>query len=246
MKRFRPALVPTLAMLAGLAVLLALGTWQTRRYFQQSALVERYHVQHDLRPPVRTAAELTVADRASELQFRRVELTGKLAGEHLQWLTGRYMFSERGYGVLVPLLVDDVKVLVHLGWVPDAKAKDYAATLRTQTTSSVRGRLHVNTDARIPIVAPAGEHLGRPTWRAPDPRSVAMKLPGLDPQLLVMAGEQAVGKPVDPKKVPLDGYAYPVRPLPAKNVEYALTWYGLAVTLVAVWVALSLRKDAAA
>ncbi|MSP91506.1 MAG: SURF1 family protein [Myxococcales bacterium] len=259
-KRFRPELVPTLVMLVCLGILLALGNWQTGRYRQQTALVERYHAQHDVAPAVQAAAELAAGqDREARLQFRRVALRGTVDAAHVHWLTARYMLGQRGFGVLVPLVLADAPsagpraLLVDLGWVPEGKEATLLRSLATEATSGktrvVRGRLHVvpaALRAGIPgSDAPAGQHLQRPTWRAPNPTAIARTTPGLDPELLVLAGEQATGRTVDPAQVPLDGYAYPVRPLPMKNVEYAVTWYGLALTCVAVWFALSRREPAA-
>lgn len=244
-KRFAPRIVPTLAMLVMLGVLLSLGTWQSRRYLERSRLAAAYAQQHDQLPPLTALSEGQDApDRLARLHFRRATLQGRVDVEHIQLLTARYQFGQRGWGVLAPLEVatgPHPKLLVHLGWVPLDKLDSYLDQLRRAPVQQVRGRLRRVDD--VPVgQQPVSAHAGRTVWRFADPQAVAKTVAGLDPQLLLDAGEQATGQAVDPRKVPLDGYGYPIHPLPSKHVEYAATWYGLALTLVAVWVALSRRS----
>lgn len=248
-RRFRPGIVPTVFMLAGLALLLSLGSWQARRYQEQTALVELYHHQHDVLPPVTSLATTgTGVARIEALRFRRATLTGRLDTAHLQLLTARYMLGKLGYAVVAPMKVEGgphASLLVHLGWASSEHIDAYLAELRAKPERTVSGRLQL-ADARVPGELPVGEHKGVKTWRHPNPSALARVVPGLDPDMMLQAGNQAVGAVIDPNKVPLDGYVYPVHPLPTKNIEYAATWFGLALTLVAVWVALSLKDRAAA
>jgi surfeit locus 1 family protein len=227
-----------------LGVLLSLGTWQSRRYLERSRLAADYARQHDELPPLTAlSGGLDAPDRLTRLHFRRASLQGKVDASHVQLLTARYQFGQRGWGVLAPLEVatgPHPKLLVHLGWVPLDQLDSYLARLRDVPLVQVRGRLR-RVDDLPPGQQPVSVHEGRAVWRFADPQAVAKTVAGLDPQLLLDAGEQASGQAVDPRRIPLDGYAYPIHPLPSKHVEYAATWYGLAITLVAVWVALSRR-----
>lgn len=245
-KVFRPRLVPTLFVLAALALFLKLGFWQTGRYLEQTAAAERYHHQHDVLPPV-TALGAVTATRPHDLNFRRATLTGTLDVAHLNLLTARYVLGKLGYAVIVPLVLPEQPerpLLVHLGWAPAEKLPAFLAQLRATPQRTVSGRLQL-PEARAADEPPVGQHLGVPTWLHPNPTALATRIPGLDPDLMLQAGKQAVGDVVDPEKVPLDGYLYPIHPLPSKNVEYAATWFGLAATVIAVWIAFSLRERTA-
>jgi surfeit locus 1 family protein len=244
-KVFRPRVLPSLFVVAALALFLSLGSWQTRRYREQTAAAELYHTQHDVLAPVTTLVD-PAPDRLHHLNFRRATLTGTLDTAHLNLLTARYMLGKLGYAVIVPLELADQPgrpLLVHLGWASAEKIAGYLAELRAHPQRTVSGRLQL-PEARAPDEPPVGEHLGVPTWLHPNPRALATRVPGLDPDLMLQAGKQAVGDTIDPEKVPLDGYMYPIHPLPTKNIEYAATWFGLAATVVAVWVAFSLREVA--
>ena len=229
-------------MLAMLPVLLALGNWQARRYSESTAKIENYRQQHDELPALQTLdAE---GDRNKALHFRRVALTGKLDIAHAQLLTARYKFGQRGFSVAVPFAVSAgkyPKVLVLLGWAPEARIDQWLEVLQREPPKLVRGRLQfvnmLNRDEQ-----PVNVRKERKVWMFPNPAAIARSVPDLDPDLLVEAGEQASGEFVDPTKWPVNGYDFPVHPLPTKHVEYSVTWFGAALALIGVWIALSLRR----
>ncbi len=252
---FRPRPVVSLIALGMLVVLILLGNWQRRRYYEATGGIAFHHKQHDELPAVTTlggvagtagaTGEALGEDmtRLKALQFRRAALTGTLEPDKAQLLTARYMFGERGYGVMMPLKVAGgpfPRVLAHLGWLPQDKVAAYLQEVAAKPERTVTGRLQITVSA--PVQKPTGEFAGRPTWLRPFPLGMKAMVPGMEPRLLLQAGELAIGKPVDLKKLPLSGYAHPVRMHPNKHIEYAGTWYGLALTLVFVWIALSLKK----
>ncbi|MEY3013659.1 MAG: hypothetical protein RIT45_2394 [Pseudomonadota bacterium] len=246
---FRPRVAPSLIALVMLGVLVALGTWQARRYLEAKENIAAYSAQHDVAPPVTQLGSVDGdgenLERLHALHFRRGELSGTLEPDATQLLTARYMFGRRGYGVMMPMRVQGgplPRILVHLGWVPEEKVAAYLDEVRASPARTVRGRLQV-PPLDPPQVA-TGEFLGHPTWLRPSPKAIAERSPALsiEPRLMLQAGEQAVGNPIDPERVPLDGYAHPVRLHPNKHIEYSATWYGLALTLIAVWAALSMKK----
>ena len=243
---FRPKLAASLIALVMFGCLLGLGTWQARRYQESTSVIAAYSAQHD-QPPLTSLSEPKGGgednDRLHALHFRRAELTGTLEADKTQLLTARYMFGRRGFGVMMPMRVAGgplPRVLVYLGWVPEDKVEDYIAEIRAKPDRTVLGRLQV--PPLDPPQRAVGEFVGFPTWLRAWPRGVAANVEGLEPRVMLQAGVQAVGDPVNPDTIPLDGYAHPVRIHPSKHVEYAATWYGLALTLVAVWISFSLRR----
>lgn len=246
-KVFRPAWGLTLAALPVFAGLCSLGTWQVRRYGETSAAIARYHDKHDLQAPVTSLSEDAAhPGRLERLNFRRARLEGTIETQHIQLLTARYVLGKRGYGILAPLRVSDgpfARILVHLGWVPQEKLDSFLGQLKQEGARTVVGRLQVAPDNRA-TDQPAGTTSGHAVWMRPEPAALATRIEGLDPQLMLQAGEQASGKEIDLAKLPVDGYVHPVRMTPSKHVEYAATWYGLAATLLAVWVSLGLKERA--
>ena len=245
-RQFRPNLWLTLLAVGGLGVLCYLGLWQAGRYLEATRGVDFYRQQHDVLPPVTALTEGATGDRLKTLQFRRAKLTGTLQPEHTQLLTGRIVLGQIGVAIVVPVLLDKPgphpRLLVHLGTVPQDKVTDYLAQLKRSPPRTFEGRLQVASD-RSADAKPVSTRVGLPVWQTLNPTAFAQRLPGLDPDLVLQAGAQASGKLVDPKKLPADGYAHPVRMAPSKHVEYSATWFALAATLVAVWVALGWREE---
>lgn len=256
---FRPKPLLTVLALLAFAGLYSLGQWQWNRMGESRRKIERYQTQHNERPVLTQLPPLMQGDEAewrlTDLHFRRAKFVGKTDVANLALLTARYKLGQRGYGIVAPFEIDgkapgntdQPKVLVHFGWVPehqlDVFLKDWLANPPTQLQGRLRAAWGIG-DTDVPVQQTDSASAGRKlaTWMVPNPRAFAKQIKGLDPMLLFEAGEEASGKPVDMKKLPLDGYEYPVHPLPAKHLEYALTWWGLAASLVGVWVALSWQK----
>ncbi len=248
-RRFRPPLVPTLVAALMLAALLGLGTWQARRYFEATETLASYHAQHDALPPVDELASFTSPDRADKLHFRRVALKGRLVVSEAQIVTAIYKFARPGLGVLMPLQVEGAsppKVMVYLGWVPEDRLASYLDAVKANPEVTIHGRIQKPGYSTAKI-EPIGEILGYVKWRSPDISGILAHLSttveGLDATLFIRSGKEAVGDPIDLEKLPLDGYRNPLSLPPAKHVEYAITWYGIAASLIAVWIALSLRRE---
>jgi len=250
-RRFRPPLLPTLLAMVMLGILLALGTWQTGRYQEATQLVEDYKERHDETPALTSFEGFSGADRLEQLQYRRVELKGTLVTEEAQVLTAIYKFAMPGYGVLMPLKLESPgryqKILVYMGWVPRDRLKEYLDGVKSSVEVSISGRVQHPGLLDSPKLEPIGEIEGHPKWRSPHIGGIIKHLsgtiPGLDPDVFVRSGEQATGKTIKLEEIPIDGYRHPLRLPPAKHIEYAVTWYGVAVALISVWIALSFRRE---
>jgi surfeit locus 1 family protein len=230
--RFRPGLWPTLAALAGLLVLLGLGTWQVERLqWKERLIAER---QARLAAP---AAPLpSDADDWRAFDFRRVQASGAFRHDLEQLFGASAIGGRLGHHVLTPLLqTDGPAVLVDRGWVPADKAHPAA-----RRESQIGGPVEVTGIARY-----RGDDDGG--WFTPDnqPRArlwFRYDLPAL---------EKAIGLELLPIVVEADASArsggLPIGgrtrvALPNNHLQYALTWYGLAAVLAAVYVAFGMQR----
>jgi surfeit locus 1 family protein len=258
-KVFRPKPLLTVFAVLVFAGLFSLGKWQWDRMGESQRKIARYQVQHNERPVLTSLPPLMQGDEAdwrlTDLHFRRAEFQGTTDVANLALLTARYKLGQRGYGIVAPFEIAgkgagntvQPKVLVHFGWVAEAQLEDFLKGWLANPPTKIRGRLrgaYGIGDTDVPLLQTKSAVAGRDlaTWMVPNPRAFAKAIPTLDPMLLMEAGDEASGKPVDLKQRPLDGYEYPVHPLPAKHLEYALTWWGLAASLIGVWIALSRQK----
>jgi surfeit locus 1 family protein len=231
-RRFRPRLWPTLATLGGTALLVALGTWQVERLHWKEGLIAEREAAQAMAPAPLPAG----ADDWSTFDFRRVSVAGTFRHDQEQLFGFSAHRGEPGHPLLTPLVREGgAAVLVDRGWIPADKV--HPASRRQ---GQIEGEVEISGIARW-----RGDEA--PSWFRPENRPderlwywydlrALERATGLDLlPVVVQAGPEPVpgGLPV-----PLPG----VRPLPNNHLQYALTWYGLALTLLAVYVAFSLER----
>jgi surfeit locus 1 family protein len=229
--------------LPALAVLLGLGTWQLeRRAWKEGLIAER--AERLALPPLRA---VDLARPPEELASRRIQLAGRYLHDReiiLQAKTRRGS-GEAGAHVVTPLVLADAHsiVLVDRGWVPQARVDP-----ATRAEGQIPGPVEVGG-----IVMPAGRASSwtpdndpaRGAWFYVDPPAIAAHLlqrgglgavPARVPDLVVDADATP-----NPGGLPVGGQT--ATELPNRHLEYALTWYSLALALVAVYV-LYVRRHA--
>ena len=204
---------------------LGLGTWQIQRLHWKEALLAR--IAHaDAQPPISLG-------RAPVAQFERVTATGTLrpdlavsyASEVRDTPSGGTAF---GVFLLEPLIRPaDPPLLVDLGWVPADPHGRPALTVSGQRT--VVGYVRA---AEHPALFTPRPELSTRQFYTLDPPAIgaAIGLPGLLPFTLVAVG------PDLPATFPQPAETLP-RP-PNNHLQYAVTWFSLAVIVLvmsAIW-----------
>lgn len=204
---------PVAMGVVGVAVLLALGAWQLRRLEWKTAVVHEIDARVAAPPVSLPAAPDAQADR-----YLPVTVTGALGGEEARVLASR-AGEGPGFRVVSVLTAGDRRVLVDLGFVPEAEAD----SPRVAEEVTVTGNLQWpdETDGFTP--AP---DLGRDLWFARDVPAMAEAL-GTEP-VLVVARELEPDLGTTP--LPVDSSA-----IRNDHLQYALTWFSLA----AVWAVMS-------
>ena len=211
-----------------LAVLVGLGTWQVQRLAWKEALLatidERIHAD-----PLPLDE---VASRYPEIEYVPVTATGRF--DHA---AERHVFTtwegESGYDVFTPLLLGENRaVLVNRGFVPFDR-KDPA----TRADGQVGGEVTITGLARRGLAE-------KPSWVVPDndpAKNVfywkdvrAMReTSGLDPAIDVLPFVVDAGDAANPGGLPVGGTT--LIDLPNNHLQYAVTWYGLALALCGVF-----------
>lgn len=238
-RRFRPRLGMTLAALAVFAVLVTLGTWQWQRHVWKSDLIQRIEtrIQGDPAPLPGSF------DQPDDWDYRPVSVTGTFLHEREMHLGPRTMaapggMNQTGVHVLTPLVRSDGRgtVLVDRGFVPDARR-----TPTTRADGLPEGEVTVTGVARLVPAEPGWmQPANRPMenfwfWIDLPAMARAAQLDDLAPVII-----QADATP-NPGGYPVGGRT--VVNLPNNHLSYVGTWYGLALTLVAVWIAASFRRS---
>jgi len=215
---FRRLFWPALASLIALAILLGLGTWQMQRRAWKSALITE-------RQAGLTAPPIALPDRLDGLEFRRVTVTGRFDHDREITLLNQSMGQQSGRHLITPLMMaDGSTVLINRGFVP-ASALAQAQRPKGEVTLSGLLRGPYGRNRFTPDDRPE-----RGEWFAVDPQAMAkaLALPQARPFLI-----DADGK-ANPTGFPVGGQSR--TDLPNDHLNYALTWYGLALVLVVVFV----------
>ena len=211
----------------GVAILLALGVWQVQRLAGKQAAIAELEARLAAEP-VPLPGDLD-ADRDRLL---RVAATGRLGETELHVISSMRPWGP-GYRVISPLTLEDGRrVLLDRGFIPhdlkDAAARPGSGGLDARPIE-LTGLLlwPAEEDSFTPE-----PDLGRNIWFARDVDAMAEAL-GTEPVLIVTetAGPDEWPRP-DPPGVDI----------PNRHLEYALTWFGLALAW-AVMTVLLIRAE---
>lgn len=236
--RIRPTRVPTVFTACGLVLLFSLGTWQLNRR-SESASLRIFYAERLAEPAV------DVGTQSTDLDWRRGYVEGVPEWDRHVVVMGKYMWMQPGQHLIVPVRTAAGRVvLVNIGWVPtdeyEAIVGREAAIPGARRFEGLARELPPDPQARGTFPEEAGRAL---RWRAVDVRAMAdaMALHDVAPALLIEGEGLAVDADIPDRVPPIGGWrvAPPERP----HGEYAVTWFSLAITLVGVWLSLSVRRD---
>lgn len=227
----RSLLWPTFWSALGLLLLLYLGTWQVQRLAWKEGLIAE-------RNAALAAAPVPLPqtlDEARALEFHPVRAEGEFLNEHELYLNAQAFNGDQGFHILTPFrLTDGTIVFIDRGFVPTAR-KDPA----TRTAGQIAGRTAVTGLLRLP--EPPGTFT---------PANEPQKNSWFSIDLPAMAQAAGVGNAlpfyVDADKSPNPGGlpqgGQTVTELPNNHLQYAATWYSLAVALIAIYIRFALRR----
>lgn len=226
---FRPLLWPTVFVVAALPVLVGLGTWQLQRLDWKLGILAA--MEERLGAP---AIDMATATPAPQDEYRRYRVTGKfLPDVEFHWLTvsEKYGIS---YEVFSPFKLEDGRsVIVNRGLIP-AELKDPATRRQTGVAGETGATISFEAIARVsqtPGALDAENDIAANIWFTRD--------------IAAMIGQAGEGSYI-PLYLERDGLVAPddwPKPdvagvtLVNNHLDYALTWFGLGVVLVAIYLA---------
>lgn len=217
------------ALLTVLAILLSLGTWQVQRLHWKEALLaeidERRHA-----APADLADIEALAKEGGDVDYRAMRVTGTYINDKERHFFATYE-GRTGYYIYTPLQLADGQILfVNRGFVPFENKEPEMRKLGQLT-----GEQTVTGLARAKL-------LEKPSWAVPDndiaknifywkDLDVMASSTGLDPTKVVPFFMDADATPHE-GGMPIGGVTQ--FDLPNSHLQYAVTWYGLAATLVVI------------
>jgi len=228
---FKPYPGMTIACAILLLILCGLGTWQVQRLSWKRDLIATMNG-HLADAPI--GLDRILGLHAEEAQYRRVTLNGRF--DHAR---EAYVFATGGgtgvYHVLTPFTTDDGRTLmVDRGLV----TKEHLAPA-SRAGGNVSGETQVTgvwrTPDRAGLFTPAPDAAHR-IWYTRDLAAIAAA------DHLTLAAPVVIEADATPNPGGWPKGGQTVVDLPNNHLSYAVTWFGLALCLLGVWLAYHISK----
>jgi surfeit locus 1 family protein len=211
------------------AILISLGTWQVKRLYWKENLLAAIEQRSHAEPADLSSIEATLA-AGEAIDYRTARASGRFLNDKERHFFATFE-GQSGFYVYTPLELGDGRFLfVNRGFVPYDRKE---ASTRPQ--SLINGEQQINGLARAKLA-------GKPSFMVPENDETANIFYWKDLDLMAAS----VGLPEE-KVLPffLDADSTPVPGglpmggvtdinLPNSHLQYAITWYGLALALAGV------------
>ena len=236
----RSLILPGLAALVALAILIGLGTWQLQRKAWKEDLIGQIEARAYGEPGAIVPETEWAAWRADQDEFRKVRVTGTFLHPLEAPVYGlapgeRQGAPLQGYYLITPLkLASGAIVMVNRGFVPtDLRDPARRPESQPQGEVTVTGLVRA-PEARNPFTP--NDDPARNQWFARDPQAIAAthKLERVAPFLIDADASPNPGGWPRGGQTPLT--------LPNNHLQYAVTWFGIALTLIGVFTAFAWRR----
>jgi surfeit locus 1 family protein len=232
---FRPRLWPTLMALPAFLALIALGLWQLDRLGEKQALIATLEARWS---EVATPFPEALGDIA-DWEYRRVLLTGRFLHEQEFLFPGKPYKGTVGYWIATPFVLNDGRtVIVDRGWVPDR----YVARA-SRPEGLPAGEVTVEGILRRPGW-PGGDWMkpendpAHNQWAYVDTEAMAVTA-GLERTVteayVIALGDEATGIMPIGRELGIN--------LPNDHLQYAITWFSLAIALLVIYLLFHLRPE---
>lgn len=235
--QFKPQLWPTLAAVATIVLLLLLGDWQ----LSKARVKETRQQQHDQLSRQPTIALPTTPVRLEDFQFRQVEAHGAYVPSHTIYLDNKIVRGVAGYQIITPLRLGETSttekagamhVLVNRGWVAAGNDRRKLPQVPTPAGQVIVSGISASPTQRT--LELSAEMVSGQVWGNLDLERYR-KATGLTLQpLLILQQDDVKDGLVRQWERPDSGAA--------KNLGYAFQWFAMALTLLIIYLVLSVKR----
>jgi surfeit locus 1 family protein len=236
----RSLLLPGALSVVALAILISLGNWQMERLSWKENLIATAAKRVKEMPQPLPASAVSASLDLQKEEYRPYIVEGRFLHQHeahvytvLSDAKGTY--SGMGYWVLTPLQRSDGRVvIINRGFVPP-EMKNPASRKETQIEDVIRVTGLFRAPEQANYFTPANEP-SKNVWYRRDPKTIAnaLGLQNVAPFMLDAVGDYRAGQLPQPNETRLT--------FTNNHLGYALTWYGLACTLIGVFAAFAWQR----
>lgn len=212
-----------------LAALLALGTWQVQRLAWKEQILSDIAERRGAAPVSINAIE-AILGQGGDVEYRPVTVTGTFANNRERHFFATW-HGRTGYYVYTPLALADGRfVFVNRGFVPfENKEPEMRKQGQLTGQQTVTGLARMQLDGKPSSIVPDND-VAKNIFYWKDLGTMASTV-GIPAERLVPFFIDADDTP-NPKGMPIGGVTQ--FDLPNNHLQYAVTWYGLALALLAV------------
>lgn len=228
--RFKPGLALTICTLLGLIILIGLGTWQARKIAPKADLLARIEAGMAAKP----IALPVHLDDPSQLDYQRVTFSGQVLDRAPIKLFATNLAGKSGYHLYLPVEKQHgMAVMVNFGWVPFHQ--DPLPELPVGEQMTITGVLR--TSGTPGSMTPPNDPEGG-VWYTADVHEMAVHwgLRTKEYYHFRVFSDHRGAEDALPQggQVRVD--------IPNDHLQYALTWFGLAMTLIGVYIAFGFKR----
>jgi surfeit locus 1 family protein len=221
--------VPTIGAALAIALTVSLGRWQAGRAEEKEARQALLEARLKEAPVLLTGS----VESPEPLVYRHVRASGQWIAQGQIFIDNQVVEGRAGFQVVTPLRLEGrtEAVLVNRGWV--ARSGDYP---RAPAVAVPPGRVEVAGVATLPpqrVLELSTDTVSGNVWQNLSIERYRLRTASPVLPIVILADRPAPGL-VTVREAPDAGIA--------KHREYALTWFALAATVLALWVVLNLRR----
>ena len=221
---FHPSFWLTVFTIPVFFALLSLGTWQVYRLNWKTELIMEFNRSFNDKPLTINQVD----ENYSNFRYRRIIVDGNFDHEKEIQLIGKTYEGTAGFHIVTPLIVDDERtILINRGWIP----KKYLNKSSRKFTL-LDGKVKIIGIIKLPqqkgMFVPDNEPKNG-FWFTINPEEIFsyLNINGLDHFYI----DQLRGDEKDILPIAIDGKIE----LPNNHLQYAFTWYSLALALLFIF-----------
>ena len=222
--KFKPMPILTIFTMELFCFLLSFGNWQWRRY--------QYKLASEAALPAPYATAQMVQSFPRE--FMKVQLSGEISEKTIGVFATAN--GQTGYRHFAQFKTEGRNYLIDLGWLNEADSKQFAHEKATKTIEGVLRSSH------RPNAFFAANQPERHLYYWPELSLLAREFANSSYQEFYVAVSHSdlknTGNPTPNPWADSKGASYIE---PARHLGYALTWWGLAISLIGVYIAMHIK-----
>ena len=226
---FKPKFVPLVSFLIALLILLSLSLWQVKRLVWKTNLIEQRVSNFEGEPK-----NLFDIKKPNENEFKKVFIEGQLLNNLEFFMPALSKNGNNGFHIIVPMEVEKKKlILFDTGWVPLAKKEK-----NKRLNNLIQEKKIFTAVIRLP---------GRKGYFQPDNDNIKNFWFFVEPKLMEETISMKLENRFYLEAVDNGPNGYPLGNqtriyLRNNHLQYAITWFLIALSLIGVFIFASIRK----